>query len=262
MTAPSACPYLPDRLERKIFTHLPLSDGAEVNDVLTQHGFRRSQNIAYRPACDRCQACTSVRILAENRPYSRSEKRILKQNQHLSRALVEAEATLEQFELLKLYLSRRHPDGGMSDMNFADYVAMIEDTTVRSHLIEYRTPSQDGAPGDLVACILVDVLNDGLSLVYSFYDPRQKDSSLGSFMILDHIHQAMAIKLPYVYLGYWVKGSPKMDYKIKFHPLELLTLKGWTPFQEVKDEDFGNLSSDLSRLDPETLFLNPLGFYR
>ena len=227
LTAPSPCPYLPGRDERKVFAHLPLNEGASVNDSLTQVGFRRSQNIAYRPACDGCDACVSARIPVEAYPYARSERRVLERNDDLERHLVEAEATMEQFELLRRYLDARHSTGGMADMTWLDYVAMVEDTAVRTHLIEYRTGSQDRGPGDLIACVLVDILHDGLSLVYSFYDPAMARRSLGSFVILDHVRQAQAATLPFVYLGYWVCGSVKMDYKSRFNPLEVLKPGGW-----------------------------------
>jgi arginine-tRNA-protein transferase len=227
LTAPSACPYLPGREERKVFAHLPLSDGPTVNDNLTQVGFRRSQNIAYRPACETCDACVSVRIPAADFVLSRSQRRILKRNGDLERHLVEAEATSEQFDLLRRYLTARHADGGMADMGWPDYVAMVEDTAVRTHLIEYRRRTNDRGPGELVACVLVDLLQDGLSLVYSFYDPDQTSRSLGSFIILDHLTQAVALGAPYVYLGYWVAGSDKMAYKARFSPLELLRPGGW-----------------------------------
>ena len=227
LTAPSPCPYLPGRDERKVFAHLPLNDGASVNDALTQVGFRRSQNIAYRPACEACDACISARIPAVAYPFSRSERRVLDRNADLVRYLVEAEATLEQFELLRRYLAARHAEGGMADMTWHDYVAMVEDTAVRTHLIEYRTAPVDGGPGELAACALVDVLSDGLSLVYSFYDPGLARKSPGSFIILDHVVQAESAGLPYVYLGYWVSGSEKMDYKARFTPLEVLKPGGW-----------------------------------
>jgi len=134
---------------------------------------------------------------------------------------------MEQFDLLRRYLTARHAEGGMADMTWHDYVAMVEDTAVRTHLIEYRLPSPDGGPGDLAACALVDVLSDGLSLVYSFYDPGLSKRSPGSFMILDHVIQARSAGLPYVYLGYWVSGSDKMDYKARFRPLEVLKPGGW-----------------------------------
>ncbi len=227
LTAPSPCPYLPGREERKVFAHLPLSDGPGVNDALTQVGFRRSQNIAYRPACEACDACISARIPAIDYPFSRSERRVLDRNADISRHLVEAEATMEQFDLLRRYLTARHAQGGMADMTWPDYVAMVEDTAVRTHLIEYRMPSGDRGPGDLVACVLVDILGDGLSLVYSFYDPSMAKRSLGSFVILDHVVQARLAELAYVYLGYWVPGSPKMDYKARYRPIELLKPGGW-----------------------------------
>jgi leucyl-tRNA---protein transferase len=228
LTAPTPCPYLAGRQERKVFTHLPLSDGPGVNDGLTQVGFRRSQNIAYRPACETCRACQSARAPAVDYEFSRSERRALSRNGDLVRHLVEAEATLEQFELLRRYLVARHADGGMAEMTWPDYVAMVEDTAVRTHLIEYRRPSVDRGPGELVACVLVDVLADGLSLVYSFYEPTEVRRSLGSFIILDHIVQARLTGLPYVYLGYWVPGSEKMAYKAKFSPLEILKPGGWS----------------------------------
>ena len=228
LTAPSPCPYLPGREERKVFAHLPLLDGATVNDSLTQGGFRRSQNIAYRPACEQCSACVSARIPVADYGFSRSERRALTRNGELRRHVVEAEATVEQFDLLRRYLIARHPGGGMADMAWPDFVAMVEDTAVRTHIVEYRAASSDHGPGDLVACALVDRLGDGLSLVYSFYDPDVTRRSLGSFVILDHIRHAARIGLPFIYLGYWVEGSHKMDYKARFRPLELLRPNGWT----------------------------------
>ncbi len=228
MTAVAPCPYLPGMTERKVFANLPFSDGAHVNDELTHAGFRRSQNIAYRPACDTCDACVSVRIPVPEFTFSRSQRKILNRNADLSRDLVEAEATTEQFDLLKRYLAHRHPGGGMTDMSWSDYVSMVEDTAVRTHLIEYRLPSPDGGPGDLIAVTLTDLLSDGLSMVYSFFDPDMERRSLGVFAILDHVRQAATVNLPFVYLGYWVQGSPKMDYKAAFRPMEALRPLGWT----------------------------------
>ena len=236
LTAPSPCPYLPGREERKVFAHLPSSDGAAVNDSLTQVGFRRSQNIAYRPACENCAACVSARLPARDYVFSRSERKVLGRNEDLARHLVEAEATMEQFDLLRRYLLTRHAEGGMADMTWPDYVAMVEDTAVRTHIIEYRAPSQDRGPGDLIACVLVDVMSDGLSLVYSFYDPSLPRRSLGSFIILDHLIQAAINELPYVYLGYWVPGSEKMAYKARFSPIEILKPGGWV-LMSARDRD-------------------------
>lgn len=227
MTAVAPCPYLPGMTERKVFANLPFSDGAHVNDELTHAGFRRSQNIAYRPACEGCDACVSVRLPVPDFEFSRSQRKVMSRNADLSRDLVEAEATTEQFDLLKRYLATRHPGGGMTDMTWADYVAMVEDTAVRTHLIEYRLPSPDGGPGDLIAVTLADLLSDGLSMVYSFFDPAMEKRSLGVFAILDHVRQAAVVRLPFVYLGYWVQGSKKMDYKAGFRPMEVLRPLGW-----------------------------------
>jgi arginyl-tRNA--protein-N-Asp/Glu arginylyltransferase len=223
LTGPSPCPYLPGREERKVFTHLPMSDGAQVNDALTQVGFRRSQNIAYRPACEQCSACVSARIPVANYVGGRSHRRILRRNADLVRSLVEPEATIEQFDLLQRYLLARHPGGGMTEMSWLDYVAMVEDSSVRTHLIEYRA-----GDGRLVAAALTDLLSDGLSLVYSFFDPDLGRRSLGQFVVLDHLRQARIVGLEHVYLGYWVRGSAKMDYKARFRPLQTLRGDLWT----------------------------------
>ncbi len=227
MTADAPCPYLPDQLERKIFTNLPVSSGADVNDALSHLGFRRSQNIAYRPACQSCQACVSVRIPVAEFAFSRSQRKILNRNLDLTRTLVEAEATPEQFELLQRYLAARHPEGGMAGMSQADYVCMVEDTAVRTHLIEYRLPGVGEEPGPLVGVCLTDLLSDGLSMVYSFFDPDLQRRSLGQFAILDHLRQSAQVGLPYLYLGFWVQGSTKMDYKARYRPMEALSGTGW-----------------------------------
>lgn len=239
MTAEAPCPYLEGQIERKIFTNLAVHNGADVNDTLSHMGFRRSQNIAYRPACQSCQACLSVRIPVGQFQFSRNQRKVLNRNHDLTRSLVEAEATLEQFDLLQRYLFHRHPDGGMSGMSQSDYVCMVEDTSVRSHLIEYRLPATDEGPGDLVGVCLTDLLADGLSMVYSFFDPALERRSLGQFAILDHLRQSAQVGLPYLYLGYWVQGSPKMDYKARYRPMEALAGGEWRalpPLQTVETE--------------------------
>jgi leucyl-tRNA---protein transferase len=222
LTPGGPCPYLPGRTERKVFARLGGNLAQPLSEALTHSGFRRSQSIAYRPACEGCAACVSVRIRAGEFCASRNQKRIQRKGQDLARAEVASEATREQFALLRTYLDSRHPGGGMSDMGLFDYVAMVEETPVDTHIVEYR--KEDGT---LVACALTDRLKDGLSMVYSFFHPGEEARSLGTYMILDHVRAARAHNLPYVYLGYWVRGSEKMDYKIRFSPLEALGANGW-----------------------------------
>jgi arginine-tRNA-protein transferase len=224
LTPGGPCPYLPGKVERKVFARLSGNLAQPLSEALTHSGFRRSQSIAYRPACEGCNACVSVRVVVETFAESRNQKRILRRNTDLIRAEVAAEATREQFALLRTYLDSRHPGGGMSDMGLFDYVAMVEETPVDTHIVEYRGPGEDG---NLVAAALTDRLRDGLSMVYSFFHPGADARSLGTHMILDHVRQARRLKLPYVYLGYWVRGSDKMDYKTRFAPLEALGPNGW-----------------------------------
>jgi arginyl-tRNA--protein-N-Asp/Glu arginylyltransferase len=232
LTAPAACPYLPQEMERKVFTHLVGDRAPELNDLLTQGGFRRSQNIAYRPACETCRACISVRILVNEFKPTRSMRRVMATNADLIAYEYPAEPSSEQYSLFRHYLDSRHQKGGMSDMSVLDYAMMVEDTHVHTKIIEYRLREEgagiDTRPrGELVAVALTDRMGDGLSMVYSFYEPMRGERSLGTFMILDHIRRAQALGLPHVYLGYWVKGSRKMDYKTKFLPQEHLMARGW-----------------------------------
>lgn len=229
LTAPAPCPYLPGRRERKVFTSLDGLDAGGLNDALTHAGFRRSQNIAYRPACEQCCACVSARIPVARFEERKRWRRILSRNADLDRRRRAAEATEEQFWLLRRYLNGRHPAGGMAEMSLLDYAAMVEETAVRTHIVEYRRRSGPHR-GELAAAALVDVLRDGLSLVYSFYAPGESARSLGSFIILDHVRQARLAGLEHVYLGYWVQGSEKMNYKAQFQPLELLRAGRWLPY--------------------------------
>lgn len=227
LTPGGPCPYLPGRTERKVFARLTGTLAQPLSEALTHSGFRRSQTIAYRPACDGCSACVSVRVVVDSFEPSRSQRRIARRNTDLLRQEVAAEATREQFALLRTYLDSRHAGGGMSDMGLFDYVAMVEETPVDTHIVEYRRSDASGAPGALIACALTDVLRDGLSMVYSFFHPGEDARSLGTYMILDHVRSAAVRGLPYVYLGYWVEGSEKMDYKSRFKPLEALMRDGW-----------------------------------
>ncbi|MEZ0212665.1 MAG: arginyltransferase [Xanthobacteraceae bacterium] len=232
LTAPSPCPYLPGREERKVFTHLVGERASHLNDVLTHGGFRRSQSIAYRPACEQCRACVSVRVCVDEFRLTRSFRRVVEANADLIGDMRAAIQTAEQYSLFRAYLDTRHGDGGMADMTVLDYAMMVEDSHVRTRVVEYRRRDAQSAVdgrghGSLYAVGLTDVLADGLSMVYSFYEPEAPARSLGTFMILDHIAKAKALGLPYVYLGYWVDGSGKMDYKRRFLPQERLAPRGW-----------------------------------
>ena len=155
-------------------------------------------------------------------------RRVLSRNSDITRAVEEAYATREQFALLQTYLASRHPDGGMSDMDFIRYEMMVEECASATDVVEYRD-----AEDQLIACMLVDVIGDGLSLVYSFFDPALGSRSLGNFMILDQILRSKELGLPYAYLGYWVPGSPKMDYKARYKPNEVLGPDGWRHIPET-----------------------------
>lgn len=235
LTAPSPCPYVDGQFERKVFTHLVGDKAPEMNDLLTQGGFRRSQNIAYRPACESCRACISVRILADEFKATRNMRRVIQHNADLIGEMHDAEPSTEQYSLFRTYLDARHRKGGMSDMTVLDYAMMVEDTHVDTKVIEYRRRGPDTfitgrGIGELIAVALTDKMADGLSMVYSYFNPEFADRSLGTFMILDHIARARAAGLPHVYLGYWVNGSRKMDYKVRFLPQEHLGPKGWERF--------------------------------
>jgi leucyl-tRNA---protein transferase len=230
LTAPSPCPYLGGREERKVFTHLVGERAPELNNILTQGGFRRSQSIAYRPACEGCRSCVSVRVVAKDFRPTQSMRRIARRNDDIASEMRIAVPTSEQYAIFRAYLDSRHRDGGMADMTVLDYAMMVEDSHIETRIIEYRRLATDAphrAGGDLVAIALTDVLGDGLSMVYSFFEPDEAARSLGTFMVLDHIARAQRMGLAYVYLGYWVRGSRKMDYKSRFRPQERLMPDGW-----------------------------------
>ncbi len=254
LTAPSPCPYLAGKEERKVFTHLVGERAGELNDILTQGGFRRSQSIAYRPACEGCRSCVSVRVIAKEFRPTRNMRRIVKRNADVVSEMKIAVPTSEQYAIFRAYLDSRHRDGGMADMTVLDYAMMVEDSHIETRIIEYRrrapapytSPLAEGTKSmnprpqagaartrggrradDLLAVALTDVLGDGLSMVYSFFEPDEAARSLGTLMVLDHIARAQRMDLPYVYLGYWVRGSRKMDYKGRFLPQERLMPDGW-----------------------------------
>ena len=240
VTNPSPCPYLPGKVEGKGFTELSGRHASELNEALGRIGFRRSQSVAYRPSCIDCSACVSVRVLAAEFEANGTQRKLLRRHADLEVSACKPWTTDDQYGLLRRYLAARHPGGGMAEMDEGDFADMVEQTPVRTYVIEYREPSVEGRPGKLVGACLSDQQSDGLSLIYSFFDvgPDAR-KGLGTFIILDHIVRAARAGLPYVYLGYWVEGSNRMAYKTGFRPLERLGRDGWRRMDEVEAESDG-----------------------
>ena len=228
-------------MERKLFTALQGEHAQRLNDSLSKQGFRRSQNVLYRPSCAECSACLSARIRIADFTPSRTQRRILRRNTELSRNATSPWATEDQYALFRRYLDARHATGGMADMDIFEFAAMIEETPIRSRVIEYtRTDAEGGT--SLAAVCLTDVFDDGLSMVYSFYDPDLAARSLGTHLVLDHVEIARDAGLPYVYLGYWVPGSRKMGYKAGFSGLEIYKGGRW--------QDIGDPAGHSAELHP------------
>lgn len=228
VTNPAPCPYLPDKTERKVFTELSGAHAEELNDALGLIGFRRSQNVAYRPSCMDCKACISVRVVTDQFEPNATQRRIVRRNSDLVVTACRPWSTSEQYNLLRRYLDLRHPEGGMAGMDDMDYADMVEQSPVKTHVVEYRAPGSFGRPGELVGACLTDQQGDGLSMIYSFYDAQtEARPGLGNYIIMDHIIRARDAGLPYVYLGYWVQGSARMQYKSRYRPLEQLGPDGW-----------------------------------
>lgn len=239
VTTPSPCPYLPGKTERKVFTELSGPHAAELNDALGRIGFRRSQNVAYRPSCANCTACVSVRVIASEFRANASQRKLIRRNADLTVSACKPWTTEEQFDLLRRYLAARHPGGGMAEMDDLDFADMVEQTPVNTYIIEYRDPA-----GRLVGACLSDQQSDGLSMIYSFFDTETDGrAGLGTYIILDHISRAAQSGLPYVYLGYWVNGSARMQYKTRFQPLERLGAGGWTRFDAEPEPPMKMLES-------------------
>jgi len=233
VTSPSPCPYLPGKQERKIFTELTGQHAGELNDALGRIGFRRSQSVAYRPSCAGCTACVSVRVVADEFRPNASQRKLIRRHADLEITACKPWATEEQFALLQRYLAKRHPGGGMAAMDENDYADMVEQSPVSSYVIEYREPSVNGEPGKLVGACITDQQADGLSMIYSFFDADEDTRpGLGNFIIMEHIMRSRAARLPYVYLGYWVKGSERMAYKTRYRPIEVLGPNGWSLLED------------------------------
>ena len=230
-TGAAPCPYLAGHVERRIYTLMRrLPQEREVFDRLSEAGFRRSQNLMYRPACPDCSACVPVRIPVARFAPSRNERRVLNRNGDLSISEVAAVPTDEHWELFHRYLTARHRDGGMATMTRGDFDTMVGDWTVATMLLEGRDRQ-----GRLVAVSLTDRISSGYSGVYKFFATDEPRRSLGTWVILQLIEKARRDGLPFVYLGYWVAGSEKMDYKARFRPMEQLTKDGWVDLPDPAD---------------------------
>lgn len=221
------CPYLPGRVERQLYAELGGPAPQEVFRRLSLAGFRRSHHIAYRPACPGCTECVPVRVDADHFEWTSSWRRIMRRNADLTVENAAMEITDEQYRLFRRYVRARHGDGDMAVMNRRDYSSMILSSPIDTGLVEFRDSS-----GELIAACLTDRLSDGLSAVYSFFDPTRRRRSLGSFMVLWLIKEAQRHKLPHVYLGFWVGDSPKMAYKARFRPLQAFGPGGWNVLSE------------------------------
>ncbi|TVR99022.1 MAG: arginyltransferase [Rhodospirillales bacterium] len=230
-TAPIPCPYLPGRMERRLVAELVGPHADAFHDTLSQAGFRRSHRFAYVPVCRDCNACATVRIVVPAFQPSRTQRRVMARNRDLTGRDRAARATHEQFTLFHRYQDVRHAGGEMARMDFFDYQALVEDTPVDTRVFEFRDPA-----GTLIAACIADRVSDGLSAVYSYFDPRSPRSSLGTFIILWLVARARDLGLRHVYLGFWVADCGKMAYKASFQPLEAYTPEGWQPLRPDEPE--------------------------
>jgi leucyl-tRNA---protein transferase len=228
-TAAVPCPYVVGRAERKLIVELGGAAAPEFYDELSRAGFRRSHRFAYRPACRACAACVPVRIAVERFVHTRSTRRVRNANAGLAVQFLAPRATIEQFRLFLAYQQHRHGDSDMATMSYGEFRNMVEDTALRTALVESRD-----AAGGLAAVSLIDRLDDGVSAVYSFYDPSRSRASLGTWCILWLVEECRRRGLPYVYLGYWIAESPKMAYKGRFPALERLIDGTWVPLAPVE----------------------------
>ncbi|MCZ4280165.1 arginyltransferase [Kiloniella laminariae] len=221
-TPPSPCPYKEGELEQKLVTEITGDQAVQQYDLMIRAGFRRSHNFLYRPHYERPDYCLSVRIRVPDFKMRKSQRRIWNRNSDIRSSRTQAFATEEQFKLFKGYVTHRHGDGDMKDMDWTDYRDMVECSLVDTEIIEYRTKDDE-----LLAACLVDWVHNGVSAVYSFFKTTEPDLGLGSYIILSLVDLARQQKLPFVYLGYWIKESPKMAYKAKFQPLEAFQTGEW-----------------------------------